>query len=80
MTNQKFIWINEAADLLGIKRMTLYAWIRRNEEIRKKNPNELTESDKRNKCPSYGKMGSRYRFKLEDIQKFIEESMNHEGS
>lgn len=75
--NNKNDWIDakEAAKLLGLHHYTLYGLIKKNEEMKKKNPDEFTESEKNFRCPPYGRIGSRYRFIREDIEKFIEESM-----
>ena len=78
MTDQtrNFIWLKEAADLLNVNIVTLREWIKKYETIKKKKPDELTESDKKFRCPAYGRMGSRYRFTRESIDKFIKESMD----
>lgn len=76
---RNFIWIDEAALLLNISRVTLHSWIKKYERIKNKNHDELTDSEKNFRCPPHGRIGSRYRFKKEEIEKFIEESMNREG-
>lgn len=75
-TEKDYFGLDEACKILGVHRTTLMVWIRRNEEIRKKNPDELTESDKKVKCPPYGRVGIRYRFKKEDLEKFIQDGRN----
>jgi excisionase family DNA binding protein len=60
-TLHDYMTLTEAAKALGIHRTTLQKW--------------MTRSDF--KCPPFGKMGGRYRFKREDIEKFIKESMEH---
>lgn len=58
-----FLSMQQAAEMLCIKRQTLHLWTKKNRE----NPNV--------KCPPYSRIGSRFRFKKEDIEKFIEESI-----
>ena len=72
-----FLSIKKAADMIGLHQYTLRDWIKKYELIKKKNLNELTESDKIFRCPTYARIGNRYRFKKEDIEKFIEESTNN---
>jgi predicted DNA-binding transcriptional regulator AlpA len=61
-----FISMDEAAKLVGVHRTTLFSWIRKNKE---------DDGQKKIACPSYQKIGCRYRFKREDIEKFIKESV-----
>lgn len=71
MENKKFITNQEAADLMGISRSTLAGWIKKDQNIKKNNlpiPENFI-------CPPYGRMGNRYRFLREDIEKFIKNSM-----
>jgi predicted DNA-binding transcriptional regulator AlpA len=80
-TNNKNEWIDakEAAKLLGMHPYTLYGLIKKNEGIKKKKPEELTEADKKLRCPPYARIGTRNKFTREAIEKFIVESMNREG-
>lgn len=70
---QYFIGIKEAAKILGIHKNTLYQWVTR--DWASKN----NKSDLSNKflCPPYIRIGSRYRFKREDIEKFIQDPLKH---
>ena len=63
-TQRDYLSMHEAAIMLGIKRQTLLKWTK----IRK----HIDHKDFR--CPPYYRIGSRYRFKKEDIEKFINES------
>ena len=77
MTEKKedFIWIQEAAEMIGIHPVTLSDWIEKHDRLKSKNPDELTKSEKKFRCPPYGRLGSRYRFRKEDVEQFIKESM-----
>lgn len=79
--NNKNEWIDakEAAQLLGMHPYTLYGLIKKIEDLKKKSPDELTESDKKLRCPPYARIGTRNKFTRQAIEKFIEESMNREG-
>lgn len=70
-SDKDFINFREAAKILGINRGTLHGWVKKDQDIKKSNlPAPL-----KFKCPPYGRIGNRYRFRKEDIEKFIEESM-----
>jgi predicted DNA-binding transcriptional regulator AlpA len=68
---KKFITLTEAAHLMGINRTTLHLWIKKDQNIKK---NNLPPSEDF-KCPPYGRMGNRYRFLREDVEKFIKDAM-----
>ncbi len=63
---KNFVSIDEAAKLLQIHRTTLFGWIKKSKQSGEKTGKKL--------CPHYHRMGSRYRFKREDIENFIKES------
>lgn len=70
---KKFITIKEASHLMGISRSTLALWIKKDQNIKNNNlpmPENFI-------CPPYGRMGSRYRFLKEDIEKFIKDTMKN---
>lgn len=73
MKNNNFIWINEAAEILCVHPTTIIQWIEKKKKINKKHPCELTKAEKNFRCPPYIRVGSRYRFNREDIEKFIED-------
>jgi hypothetical protein len=63
--------VKEAATLLGVHQFTLHGWIKKDQESKKNN----IETQKNFKCPPYGRIGNRYRFRREDIEKFLKEAM-----
>ena len=69
--DKNFFSCDEAAKFLGIHRTTLLSWMRKDMEFKKNNiiPPPYF------KCPPYGRMNRYYRFKREDIEKFLKESM-----
>lgn len=70
---KNFITVQEAAHLMGVNRGTLRLWIKKDETIKENNlpiPKDFI-------CPPYGRMGNRYRFLREDIEKFIEDTMKN---
>lgn len=73
MQNNDFIWIQEAAEMIGVHPTTIKQWIEKKKRINKKHPCALTDSEKNFRCPPYTRLGSRYRFKRQDIEKFIQE-------
>lgn len=78
MKNKNFIWLDEAADMIGVHKTTIVHWIKKKKIINKKHPSDLTPSEKNFRCPLYTRVGSRYRFKREDIEKFIETQVEEE--
>lgn len=72
MKNDDFVWIKEASDIIGVHFTTIIHWIKKKQKIDAKNPEELTYAEKTFRCPPYTKIGSRYRFKREDIENFLE--------
>lgn len=77
MKNNNFVWLNEAAEIIGVHPTTIVHWIKKQKLINRKHPCNLTESEKNFRCPAYTRLGSRYRFKREDIEKFIEDPMKN---
>jgi predicted DNA-binding transcriptional regulator AlpA len=75
MKNKGKIFLNltEAAEMLGIHRTTLHSWLKKDKELKK---NKMVGTGDF-KCPPYGRMGGRYRFLREDIEKFIKASMEN---
>lgn len=73
--DKEFINFMEAAKILGIHRATLHAWIKKDQDIKRNNSSEGC-STLNFKCPPYGRIGNRYRFRREDLEKFINDSMN----
>jgi predicted DNA-binding transcriptional regulator AlpA len=71
--DKTFITRKECAKLLEIAPLTLDRWIKKDQEIKGNNK----KIDKNFKCPPYGRIGNRYRFRREDIEKFIKESMEN---
>lgn len=72
----EFLSIKEASAIIGIHQYTLHEWIKKHQNIKIKNENELTESEKKFRCPPFSRIGKRYRFTREDIEKFIKDSKN----
>ena len=70
----KFLSLKEAAMMIGIHHYTLHEWIKKHHNIKIKNENELTDSEKKFRCPPFSRIGKRYRFTREDIEKFIKDS------
>ena len=69
-----FIGLEEAARFLGVHKNTLHHWVKKDWENKTNNnttPNKFL-------CPPYTRIGSRYRFRREDIEKFMQDPMkNH---
>ena len=70
---KKFITIKDAANLMGINRATLRLWIKKDQDIKDNN----LPVPKNFICPPYGRMGNRYRFLREDVEKFIKDTMKN---
>lgn len=68
-----FISVDEAAKLLGVHRTTLRAWVLKEIKIKKNN----LPYPELFKCPPFGRIGSRFLFRRDDIEKFINDSMNN---
>jgi predicted DNA-binding transcriptional regulator AlpA len=67
-----FVGLTEASKILGVHRNSLYQWVTRDW----KNKNNKLSTTKF-LCPPYTRIGSRYRFKREDIEKFIQDPLKH---
>lgn len=75
-SEKNYISIDEAAKLLRVHRTTLHSWIRRDVKEKKETNESEWEKLKKIKCPPYSRIGARFWFRKEDIEKFIKDSMN----
>lgn len=62
---KEFLSLKETADMIGIHRVTLQKWIQKDSKTK-----ELMD-----RLP-YGRIGGRFKFLREDVEKFIKDSMN----
>lgn len=72
MGDKNFITLPEAATMLKMHRVTLRKIIFEYEFIQSKNINDLTEENKKFRCPPYGRIGKKIVFSKEKLQKYIE--------
>lgn len=75
MKNNDFVWLHEAADIIGVHPTTITHWIEKKKRIDEKNPSDLTKSEKNFMCPPYTRIGARYRFNREELEKFIQDPL-----
>jgi DUF917 family protein len=73
LLNENIIDIKEASNLLGVYHTTIRKMIKRHEAIKMKNPDELSDEDKKFVCVPYGRMGSKIIFSREKIMNFKKE-------
>lgn len=71
LPENEFITLDQASEILGVHKTTLQSWILK-DKLYKQNP---AIAPKDFKCPPYGRIGYRYRFRKEEIERFIKESM-----
>ncbi len=70
-----FIGIDEASKILGIHRNTLQRWCQKDWK-NKSSGNKIILNNFL--CPPYIRIGSRYKFKREDVKNFIKNQTNYQ--
>lgn len=73
LLHENIIDIKEVASLLGVYHTTIRKMIKRHEAIKMKNPDELSDEDKKFVCVPYGRIGSKIIFSREKIMNFKKE-------
>lgn len=72
--DENFIGIDEAAKILGVHRNTLQRWLQKDWENKNKGNKIILNNFL---FPPYFRIGSRYKFKREDIENFIQNQLNN---
>lgn len=74
-----FIGVTEVAEILGVHKNTLHRWLKKDWE-KNNNKKEIDKTSKNKQqinflLPPYKRIGIRYKFLKEDVEKFIKDSI-----